>query len=75
MTRKSHHTITAYVEIVYFTGKVEEVIIYNIPCIWDWEQTPLRKTAELRAILWHMDENYMYQSFCVTSYGSSARLH
>jgi len=68
--RKSNHIIKAYVELQHPSGKIEDVVISGIPCVWDWD-TNTREAAELWAVMDYVANNFAVDGFSASSYDSS----
>jgi len=63
--------ISADIEMMLASGKVENFRISDIPCTWVWNETS-RVAAEYWAALDHVSNNYTYDWMVVKSWVGSA---
>jgi hypothetical protein len=62
--------ISADIEMMLASGKVENFRLSDIPCTWVWSETS-RDAAEFWAALDHVSDNYMYDWMSIKSWVGS----
>ena len=72
MTRETHITIEAQVELQFSNGNVSHMTIENIPCLWRWDETS-RDCAEYWAALDHVSDNYDFDWMTIRSWTGSPK--